>query len=407
MSARLSNRRAFLRDAATVGAAGLALPLASASAASAKPRGASPIRHVVVSCQENRSFDHYYGYAPWVGNQGVPAGYAQPDGHGGSVVPYEFTALSTPDVGHSWTAMHEAWDGGRMDGFYTTSGIDCLGYYTAAELPFYYSLFANFTLCANYFCSVMGPTWPNRFYLAAATSGGITTNGVWGYGVLDYPCILDLLEAAGVTWKVYNIGGMDNVPYGDSDNVYVFFKRFAHDPRTRKTMTDYLHDAATGNLPNVSFMIPSYTRQVDEHPPADVSVGMGYQQRLISALMGSPQWSQSAYILTYDESGGYFDHVSPPQVDAYGLGPRVPTWIISPHAKPSHLETTLYEHSSVLKFIERTFALPTLASINHRFDAGTPGGPNNQAAGTDPVGPPARPRDGLSFVGDLSECFTF
>src|SRR5438445_1680710 len=130
---------------------------------------------------------------------------------------------------------------------------------------------------------------------------------------------------------------MDNVPYGDSDNVYVFFKRFAHDPRTRKTMRDYLHDAASGTLPNVAFMIPSYTRQVDEHPPADVSVGMGFQQKLITALMDSPQWQQSAYILTYDESGGYFDHVPPPQLDPYGLGPRVPTWVVSPHAKPSHL----------------------------------------------------------------------
>ena len=160
-----------------------------------------------MSCQENRSFDHYFGFAPFAGASGVPSGYSQPDGHGGTVAPYRFTALSTPDVGHGWSAMHATWDGGAMDGFFTTNGIDCLGYYTAAELPFYYSLFPEFTLCGNYCCSVMGPTWPNRFYLASGTSAGITTNGVWGYGVLDWPCILDLLEAAGVCWKVYNIGG--------------------------------------------------------------------------------------------------------------------------------------------------------------------------------------------------------
>jgi phospholipase C len=405
MRERSIDRRTFLRDAAAVGAAGMALPLTRAAMASAEAR--SPIRHVVVSCQENRSFDHYYGFAPFAGSSGVPAGYTQSDGSGGTVAPYEFLALSTPDIGHSWSAMHACYDAAAMDRFYITNGINCMGYYTAAELPFYYSLFDQFTLCGNYFHSVMGPTWPNRFYLAAGTSGGVTTNGVWGYGVLDYPCILDLLEAAGLSWKVYNIGGLDNVPYGDSDNVYVFFKRFAHDGRTKKKMADYLHDAANGTLPNVSFMIPSYTRQVDEHPPADVSVGMKYQQQLITALMGSPQWRQSAFILTYDESGGFFDHVAPPQLDAYGLGFRVPTWVISPWAKPRHIETTLYEHSSVLKFIERTFGLPTLASINHQFDTATPGGPNNEAANGNPTGPPAPPRDGLATIRDLHECFTF
>jgi phospholipase C len=94
------------------------------------------------------------------------------------VTPYHFTSLSTPDIGHSWTAMHDEYDHGAMDGFYTTDGINCMGYYTQADLPFYYSLFQDFTLCVNYFCSLMGPTWPNRFYLASGTSGGSTTNGV-------------------------------------------------------------------------------------------------------------------------------------------------------------------------------------------------------------------------------------
>ena len=156
---------------------------------------------MIIDCQENRSFDHYFGFAPQVqaAGYGPPAGYSQPDGNGGSVAPYRFTALSTPDIGHSWSAVHSEWNAGAMNGFYTTDGIWAMGYYTAAELPFYYSLFADSTLCANYFCSVLGPTWPNRFYFAAGTSGGITTNGVWGYGVFDYPIILDLLDAAGVT----------------------------------------------------------------------------------------------------------------------------------------------------------------------------------------------------------------
>jgi phospholipase C len=366
------------------------------------------VEHVIVDCQENRSFDHYYGYAPFAGRYGVPAGYSQPNGQGGFVAPYHFTSLSTPDIGHSWAAMHGEYGGGAMDGFYTTDGINCLGYYSQQDLPFYYSLFSEFTLCANYFCSVMGPTYPNRFYLVAGTSGGITTSDVWGYDVLDYPIILDLLEAAGVTWKVYNTA-WDPVPPGDSYNynVFVLWKRWANDVRTRATKADYLADLKLGTLPQVSFVIPSFLRGQDEHPPANVQVGMGIQQELVTALQNSSAWDSSVYIITYDESGGFFDHVPPPQLDAYGLGFRVPTWVISPFAKKGHLESALYEHSSILKFIETVFGLPALASVNHQFDTATPGGPNNDASNGRPVGPPAPPRDGRSDIGNLLECFQF
>jgi phospholipase C len=389
------------------GSLGAPAGAAALGASSRCRRSRLPIEHIVVDCQENRSFDHYYGFAPWVGRYGVPPDYSQPDGKGGSVRPHRFTSYSTPDISHSWAATHSEYDGGQMNGFYTTDGPNALGYYTGAELPFYYSLHRRFTLCVNYFCSVLGPTWPNRFYLASGTSGGITTNGVWGYGVLDWPCILDLLDDARVSWKVYNLGQFDNVPAGDSDNIFVFFKRYAHDPRTRATTHDYLLDARRGQLPQVAFLIPSYSLHIDEHPPADIRDGMRVQQQMITALMRSPQWSRSAYILTYDEGGGFFEHVPPPEVDAYGLGIRVPTWVISPWAKPRHLEPTVYEHTSILKLIETAFDLPTLASVNHRFDSGTPGGANNEAAGGASKGPPAPPRDRVQWIGDLTDCFRF
>jgi phospholipase C len=397
-------RRTFLKGAGALGVAGLAGPLLSRVPTLAS--GGIPINHIVVDMQENRSFDHYFGFAPFAGSFGVPPSYSQPDGHGGTVTPHHFTSLSTPDIGHSWSAMHSEYDSGKMDGFYTTDGINCMGYYTQADLPFYYSLFDEFTLCANYFCSLMGPTWPNRFYLAAGTSGGITTNGVWGYGVFNYPIILDLLDAAGVTWKVYNVS-MDSIPFGNTDNVFVFWQRFAHDQRTRGSKGEYLTDLNLGRLPQVSFIIPSFARGWDEHPPADVSIGMGIQQELITALRQSSVWANSVYLLTYDESGGYFEHVRSAQLDAYGLGIRVPTWVISPFAKKRHVEGTLYEHTSILKFIETVFNLPTLASVNHQFDASTPGGPNNAASNGQAVGPPAPPRDGRPEIGNLMECFSF
>jgi phospholipase C len=126
---------------------------------------------------------------------------------------------------------------------------------------------------------------------------------------------------------------------------------------------------------------------------------------LITALQKSPLWERSAYLLSYDESGGFFDHVAPPQLDAYGLGPRVPMWVISPHAKARHINGELFEHTSILKFIQTQFELPTLASMNHLFDRATPA-TNNDAAAGKPTGPPASPRDRFAHIGDLTSCFS-
>jgi phospholipase C len=401
-------RTEFLRGAAVAGVtiAGGTLWATAPAAARARrtPAVETPLEHVVIACQENRSFDHYFGYAPQVqaAGFGPPAGYSQPDGQGGSVAPFAFTALSTPDIGHSWAAVHGEWDNGAMDGFYTTDGIDCMGYYTASELPFYYSLFKDSALCANYHCSLLGPTWPNRFYFAAGTSGGITTNGIWGYGVFDYPIILDLLDAAGVSWRIYNMN-WDSVPFGNTDNVFVFWNRFAHDQRTLGSKGSFLNDARMGQLPQVSWLVSSFAHHKDEHPPADVSVGMGLQEELITALRDSPLWQSSAYLLTYDEHGGFFDHAAPPQLDAYGLSIRVPLWVISPYAKTGPVLSQLpAEHSSTLKLIEALHGLPTLASQNHLFDTATPTGSDYEANGA-----PAPPRDGRQDISDLLDLFSF
>src|SRR5207244_7371096 len=141
-------------------------------------------------------------------------------------------------------------------------------------------------------------------------------------------------------------------------------------------------DLNQGTLPNVSWIIPSFARGWDEHPPADISVGMGIVQELVDGLRNSSSWASSAYIHTYDEAGGYFDHVRPPQVDAFGLGIRVPMWVISPHARKGPIETSLpSDHTSTVKLLETLHGLPTLASQNHLFDSGTPTGSNYQTGG--------------------------
>ena len=386
------------------------LPAGSLWAAAARARrGAPPIRNLVISCQENRSFDSYFGYAPEVQRRGFgpPPGFSQPDASGVRHPVFHRTALRSADPRHTWASAHVQCAGGRMDGFFRSSGNAAIGFYTADELPFYYALFdaPDAVLCANYFCSILGPTSPNRLYLMSGTSGGITSNGYCCFGILDsepWPIILDLLEEAGVTWKIYNRGGLEDVLGSDVDNVAWLWSRWAHDPRTSGTYDEYLRDCAIGTLPAVSWLIPSYTRHLDEHPPNDVSAGMRLQQQAIGALRASPLWPRSAFLLSYDEHGGFFDHVAPPQIDAYGLGIRVPLWVISPLLRRRGVVATRRpaEHVSTLKLIERVHGLPTLASRNHAFDHATPTGP-----GHDTYGAPAPPRDGLSAISDLTELF--
>src|SRR5262249_50854529 len=163
------------------------------------------------------------------------------------------------------------------------------------------------------FCSLLGPTWPNRFYLMAGTSGGVTTNGQWGDGIFYYPMILDLPGAGGGGREGYKVS-VGRVPVGKPHHPWRLLRKHAHQNRRRGSRGAFLTARRQARLPNVSFIIPSFARGWDEHPPASVGVGMGIQEELVSALRQSSAWEGAAYIITYDEHGGYFDHVSPPVV---------------------------------------------------------------------------------------------
>jgi phospholipase C len=404
------SRRKTLKQLGTVAGMSIALNagLLATTNTTASAHGDStqnPIQHVLVACQENRTFDNYYGYYPNAGSFGVPENYAQPDGKGGSVKPYHFPIPITNDVTHSWQAIHSEWHNGAMDGVYTTDGIGAMGYYDGSDLAYYYSLADQFTLCGNYFCYQLGPTTPNRLALWSGTSGGNTTNNVSG-GQLDWPTIADLLDQYNISWKCYNLGlGTGSKPtLLEGYNALAYFKKWQNDPRLYLPESTYYDDLNNGTLPQVSFLITESL--ISEHPPVDIQWGQSKMKQVITALMQSSAWNNSALFFTYDEGGGYFDHVAPPQVDAYGMGFRVPTLVISPYAKKGYVSGQLYEHSSILKFIERRFGLPTLASVNHQFDVNTPG-LNNDAAQGQPYGPPAPPRDGLVQIGDFYEAFDF
>jgi phospholipase C len=402
------SRRRMLRNLGIVAGAGLSLDVGLVAikhaAASITDGNPIPINHVLIACQENRSFDEYFGYYPRAGSFGLPAGYSQPDGNGGTVTPSHYFFPFSTDNSHTWQDIHSEWDKGAMDGFYTTDGSNALSYYDGSDLPYYYTLADSFTLCGNYFCSQLGPSLPNRLALWSATSGGNTSNNA-GAGSLDWPTIVDLLDQHNITWKCYNLGlGTGSSSILEGYNALTFFKKWQNDPRLQFQEDDYYNDLNAGTLPQVSFLITEDL--ISEHPPADIQMGQQKMADVINALIHSSLWTSSALFFTYDEGGGYFDHIAPPQVDAYGLGFRVPMLVVSPWARRGYVSGQLYEHSSVLKFIERRFGLPSLASVNHQFDTSTPG-TNNDAANGKPTGPAAPPRDGLSQLGDFYEAFDF
>ncbi|HLZ81642.1 MAG TPA: alkaline phosphatase family protein [Ktedonobacteraceae bacterium] len=407
------SRRAVLRQLGTLTAAGLALD-ACGTASTTHPTGTTTsgpgsiesIKHVVICCQENRTFDTYFGYYPKAGNFGIPSGYSVPDGKGGTVKPHHFLLHDTKDIAHNWVTIHKEWNNGKMDGFAIADGSNALGYYNGSDIPYYYALADSFTLCGNYFCHQLGPTLPNRVSLWAATTGGITQNHKLAPGSLDWPTIIDLLEDHKISWKFYNLGllGLGSTPEIEFINAMPFFKRWYKDKRLYYDQGDYFNDVKAGTLPQVTFIISSAF--YSEHPPLDIILGEKKMASVINALINSNLWTSSALFLTYDEGGGYFDHVPPPQLDAYGLGMRVPTFVVSPWAKRGYISGQLYEHSSILKFLERRFGLPTIASVNHLFDTSTPNFNNDAALGKS-SGPPAPPRDGNDKLGDFFEVFDF
>jgi phospholipase C len=354
------------------------------------PHGeALPVDHIVVLMQENRSFDHYLGRLRPRGRraaEGPPRDASNPDPLGGPPIEpfHQRAACEVADVAHSWNASHAQWNGGAMDGFAATNAVPedpdgsrALGYYKKRELPFYFALYRTFAIGDRYFCSLLGPTYPNREYLLFATSFGHIRND---FDLSAAPrSIFEALDEAGVSWKVYSadVAFAFLVPYVRQHAEHLAF------------FEDYLADAAAGTLPAVSWVDPRFFGEVDtqgdEHPPSNVQLGQAFVASAVLALMASPLWPSSALFLTYDEHGGYYDHVPPPPAcipddvppmllegdvaaafDRYGF--RVPLVVVSPFARKRYVSHTVYDHTSILRFIETRFDLPALTRRDANAD---------------------------------------
>ncbi len=324
---------------------------------------ATPIDHIVIIMKENHAFDNYFGTFPGV--DGLPPGVALPDGRGGNASPQWLDTTWTWDLPHDRGSMLQDYDGGRNDGFAATAASVSpslanvsVGYYDGRQLGYYWTLAANYTIADHYFQSVMGPTIPNRLFSLAGQAGGLTSDVIPPSG-LDISTIFDQMEARGVTWRYYYS------PDPRYQALPLYFPRLDANPdmvRQVVNMDRLPGDIGAGNLPNVTYIDPEANLSISEHPPSNVTVGETWSASVISAIMAGPQWRSTAILLTWDENGGFYDHVPPPQVDQWGYGFRVPMIVLSPYAKRGFVDTTVMDHTSILRLIADNWGLPYLTS---------------------------------------------
>ncbi len=317
----------------------------------------APIDTFVILCMENRSYDHYLGarkLLEGLPGDGLSATMKNPDPAGHDVMVHQLTNYRPADPPHSWDPVHAQWNNGAMDGFVRAhagaSQADVMGYYVRADVPVTWGMADAFTTCDRYFCSTLGPTWPNRLYLHGASSNGVTGN----LPAQNFVSLFTKVAAGGKTHKNYfsdiawAVGGY--AKFNDNANIQQFFS-----------------DASAGALPNFSIVDPGFfgAGANDDHPAHDVRLGQAFIGSVYAALRQSPQWNRCMLVVTYDEHGGFFDHVPPPEVtDALPsfrrLGVRVPTLVAGPYVRRNQLVSTVFEHSSIASTVTRRFGLEPL-----------------------------------------------
>ncbi|MFI5421169.1 MAG: phospholipase C [Nitrososphaerales archaeon] len=307
----------------------------------------------------------------------------------GNVAPFQLPTESSLDLQHSWQAAHTDWNNGSMNGFVVgEANNQTMGYYTRSDIPYYFDYANNYVLDDNFYSSLLGPSFPNHLYMVSGTSGNITGNPkshgpdftLSQYFNLTWTQIAQELTQAGVSWKWYT--GQANVTAPSYWDVLPVFSYFQKNPQLLKANVvgtqNFLGSVQNGTLPSVSWIIPGsawrpptapFTNSpsiqncvTSEHPPARPDCGMDYVSYLVNAVMNSPYWSSTAIVINWDDYGGFYDHVSPPQEDAFGEGFRVPTLVISPWAKHGYVDHTPYEFGSFLSLIETNFNVPSLGT---------------------------------------------
>ncbi|MES2295000.1 MAG: phospholipase C, phosphocholine-specific [Pseudomonadota bacterium] len=422
------DRREFLKRAGlALGAWPSLIQSALAVPADRRTGSIMDVEHVVILMQENRSFDHYFGMLRGVRGFAdprpvtLPSGkpvWHQPAPDGRTITPFHLDSVGTaaqwlPSLDHNWKGSHALWQ--HHDAWIAAKGPMTMGYFSRADMPFYYALADAFTICDAYHCSIFGPTNPNRLFLFSGTNGlavgndgpqavanpsdevnetADQMNDAKAFAAYRWTTYAERLSAAGIDWRVYQ--EYDNF----GDNALAYFARFRDlDPATdsyrrarhwadgsnaanakqsfgEHLAADFAKDVAAGTLPQVSWIVaPTIASEHPESPPA---VGQALVAKLLGTLAAHPDvWAKTVFILNYDENDGFFDHVPPPvpaitpamgkstidvtgeiyKGEPVGLGPRVPMLIISPWTKGGFVNSEVFDHTSVIRFLETRFGV--------------------------------------------------
>jgi phospholipase C len=351
----------------------------------APTKNITQIQHIIFIIKENRTFDNYFGTFP--GADGATSALTST---GQSIPLAPMPDPLSRDICHEWECAIFASDGGKMDRFdlipQASVNGDLLAFtqLTQPDIPNYFAYAQNFVLADRMFSSLQAGSFGNRLYTVAAQSGGAFAipqppGKSWGCDsppnttvlvlnedesvtnplpCFDFQTMADSLQAANLSWKYY--GPLE----GQLDYIYSSLDAINHIRNsplwTTNVVSDtqFIKDAQSGQLPAVSWLVTNGAG--NEHPPGSVCAGENWTVKQLNALMQGPAWKSSAVFITWDDFGGFYDHVAPPIVDQFGFGPRVPLLIVSPFAKKGYVSHTQYEFSSVLKFIEERFGLSPL-----------------------------------------------
>ena len=276
---------------------------------------------------------------------------------------------------NTWLAGKVSFAGGKMDGFVKSqSGPVAMGYYDSTLMPFVNSLARTFPVCDNYFSSVMAQTYPNRRFMWAGTAMGEVDDDATEPSKPPNGTIIEQLNTHNISWKNYH---SSSSPASYLVWLYLLGLPAAQGSSRAVDISNFYTDAAAGTLPAVSFVDPDFGTQSEENPQ-DVQYGDQFMSQVINAVMSSPQWPSTVLVWTYDEGGGYYDHVPPPRAvkpdhvapkpksgqphgNPFGrYGFRVPSGVVSPFAKPNYVSHVVYDHTSILKLIETKWNLPAL-----------------------------------------------
>jgi phospholipase C len=348
--------------------------------AQSQPTAITPIEHFVTVMQENHTFDNYFGTYP--GADGLPLDVCMPvdptdPSNERCIRPFHIDG-PVEDLDHSSATFETQYNKGELDGFVyalnqrNQNGRLSMGYYDDRDLPYYWNLVDQYVVFDRFFSSDKGGSLSNHMFWVSAQ--GVVDASVPATGYNDIVTIFDQLQASGVSWKFYVQNYDPDITFRtppeseDADRIsqvvwcpLLAMTRFVDDPALNRHIVDldeYYDDLRSNSLPAVSYIIPS---GASEHPPGSLRAGQRFISGLIHALMQSDAWERSALLVTYDDWGGWYDHVPPPQIDPFGYGFRVPAFLVSAHARQGHIDSTVMDFSSIPRFIEENWGLEPIA----------------------------------------------